>query len=267
MTRIIEGEPDERRRYLNLALAQAVPGYALALSEYDKALAQRNALLRQLAEHPGDPGQLRTWDELLAERGAAIILARIGAVQEIERLAARLHHRLTHAQEILRVIYQPAYDPLPQPNGQIALPMQTSLHRGGLSKEQIRLGFLQRLDSLHAEEIQRGVTTIGPHRDELRFLSNGVDLGDYGSRGQVRTALMSLKLAEMGWLKERTGHWPVLLLDEILAELDVQRRSDLLDTLGDCEQAVLTTTDLGLFAGEFVDTTTIWKVKEGRVEA
>jgi DNA replication and repair protein RecF len=267
MTRIIEGEPDERRRYLNLALAQAVPGYALALSEYEKALAQRNALLRQLAENAGDPGQLRTWDELLAERGAAIILARIGAVQEIERLAARLHHRLTHSQEILRVLYQPAFDPLPQPSGQFTLPIQTSVQRGGLNKEQIRLGFLQRLETLRGEEIQRGVTTIGPHRDELRFLSNGVDLGDFGSRGQVRTALMSLKLAEMGWLKERTGHWPVLLLDEILAELDLQRRADLLETLGDCEQAVLTTTDLGLFDGEFVSTTTIRRVKDGRVEA
>jgi DNA replication and repair protein RecF len=267
MTRIIDGEPDERRRYLNLALAQAVPGYALALSEYEKALSQRNALLRQLAENAGDPGQLRTWDELLAERGAVIIQARIGAVQEMERLAARLHHRLTHSQEILRVIYQPAFDPLPQPSGQFALPIQTSVQRGGLSKEQIRLGFLQRLETLRGEEIQRGVTTIGPHRDELRFLSNGVDLGDFGSRGQVRTALMSLKLAEMSWLKERTGHWPVLLLDEILAELDVQRRADLLETLGDCEQAVLTTTDLGLFAGEFVTNTTIRRVKEGRVEA
>ncbi len=265
MTRIIDGEPEERRRYLNLALAQAVPGYAQALSEYDKALAQRNALLRQLAEHGGDAGQLRTWDELLAERGALIIQARIAAVQEIERLAARLHHRLTHAQEVLRVVYQPAYDPL-APVGQYALPIQTGLQRGGYSREQIRQGFLQRLEALRGDEISRGVTTCGPHRDELRFMSNGVDLGDYGSRGQVRTTLMALKLAEMGWLKERTGQWPVLLLDEILAELDLQRRADLLETLSECEQAILTTTDLGQFAGPFVEQTTIWRVNEGRVE-
>jgi DNA replication and repair protein RecF len=265
MTRIIDGEPEERRRYLNLALGQAVPGYALALSEYDKALAQRNALLRQLAEHGGEAGQLRTWDELLAERGAVIIQARIAAVQELERLAARLHHRLTHTQEVLRVVYQPAYDPL-EPVGQYALPLQTGQQRGSFSREQIRQGFVRRLESLRSEEIARGVTTCGPHRDELRFLSNGVDLGDFGSRGQVRTALMALKLAEMGWLKERTGQWPVLLLDEILAELDLQRRADLLETLAECEQAILTTTDLGLFAGPFVEQTTIWQVKEGRVE-
>jgi DNA replication and repair protein RecF len=266
MTRIIDGEPEERRRYLNLALAQAQPGYAQALSEYEKALAQRNALLRLLAERGGDAGQLRTWDELLAERGALIIQARIAAVQEMERLAARLHHRLTHAQEVLRVVYQPAYDPLTPPAGQYALPIQTTLPRGGFSRDQIRLGFLQRLEALRSEEIARGVTTCGPHRDELRFLSNGVDLGDYGSRGQVRTALMALKLAEMAWLKERTGQWPVLLLDEILAELDLQRRADLLAALAECEQAILTTTDLGLFAGPFMDQTTIWQVIAGRVE-
>jgi DNA replication and repair protein RecF len=266
MTRIIEGDPDERRRYLNLALAQAAPGYAQTLSEYEKALTQRNALLRLLAERGGDPDQLRTWDELLAERGAAIIQARIGAVQEIERLAARLHHRLTHNQEVFRVVYQPAFDPMPQPEGQYSLPLQTHVQRHGLSKDQIRRRFLERLEALRTEEIARGVTTIGPHRDELRFLSNGMDLGDFGSRGQVRTALMSLKLAEMAWLKARTGQWPVLLLDEILAELDLQRRGDLLETLDDYEQAILTTTDLGLFASEFVESTTVWKINAGRVE-
>jgi DNA replication and repair protein RecF len=266
MTRIIDAEPEERRRYLNLALGQAVPGYALALSEYEKALAQRNALLRLLAERGGDPEQLRTWDELLAERGSTIIQARIGAIQEMERLAARLHHRLTHTREILRMIYQPAFDPMGQPEDQYALPIKTSVQRGSLTREQIRIGFLERLEALRADEISRGVTTIGPHRDEVRFLSNGIDLGDFGSRGQVRTALMSLKLAETAWLKERTGQWPVMLLDEILAELDVERRQDLLETLAECEQAVLTTTDLGLFADEFLTQTTIWKVKDGRIE-
>ena len=89
---------------------------------------------------------------------------------------------------------------------------------------------------MRGEEIARGMTTIGPHRDELRFLSNGIDLGDYGSRGQVRTALLSLKLAEAPWMQERTGQWPVMLLDEILAELDDHRRADLLAYLGECEQ-------------------------------
>ena len=119
MTRIIEGGPEERRRYLNLALAQATPGYAQALSDYSQALTQRNALLKQLFERGGDPDQLAYWDTLLADRGALIVHARIAAIQELEQLAARIHHRLTHSEEILRLVYQPAYDPLPAPAGAV----------------------------------------------------------------------------------------------------------------------------------------------------
>jgi DNA replication and repair protein RecF len=265
MTRIIEGAPEERRRYLNLALSQAIPGHAQNLSEYAQVLTQRNALLKQLAERGGDPDQLVYWDELLAQRGAAIIRDRVTAVDEIQFLATRIHHRLTHSQEVLRLYYQPAYDPVPQPEGQMGLPIQTVVDRNSFGQDQVRKGFVERLKGLHREEINRGVTTVGPHRDELRFISNGVDLGHYGSRGQVRTTLLSLKLAEVAWLKKKTGHWPVLLLDEILAELDIQRREDLLHTLGEYEQVLITTTDLKLFAEPFVSANTVWKVESGRV--
>ncbi len=265
MVRIIEGGPEERRRYLNLALSQTFPGYAQSLSEYTQALVQRNALLKQLAERGGDPEQLAYWDEILVGRGAQLILARIRAVQELERLAARIHHRLTRSSEVLRLVYQPSFDPLPRPAGQFALPIETPIDRSGLTLEQIRRGFCQRLKELRGEEIARGLTTSGPHRDELRFLSNGIDLGDYGSRGQVRTALLALKLAEMSWMKEKTGQWPVLLLDEILAELDVKRRADLLDALTESEQAMLTTTDLHLFNPDFAGQATLWRVQAGSV--
>jgi DNA replication and repair protein RecF len=265
MTRILEDGPEERRRYLNLALSQVQPGYAQALSEYSQALTQRNALLRQLAERGGDADQLAFWDEVIAKRGAQLILARIVAVQELEKHAARFHQRLTRSNEVLRLVYQPSYDPLPQPAGQYALPIQTAVDRSGVTLEQIRAGFSQALLALRAEEIARGVTTVGPHRDELRFLSNGVDMGDFGSRGQVRTTLLALKLAEVAWMKQRTGNWPVLLLDEILAELDLQRREDLLDVLAESEQAVLTTTDLHLFAPQFVSQATVWRVQAGAI--
>jgi DNA replication and repair protein RecF len=267
MTRILEGGPEERRRYLNLMLSQAMPAYAQALSEYAQALTQRNALLKQLAERGGDAEQLLYWDDLLAQRGALLIHARIAAVQTLEQLAARLHLRLSHSQEVLRLVYQPAYDPLPQPEGQYALPLATPVQRGGISREQIYQGFMQRLKEKRGEEIGRGMTTIGPHRDELRVLANGIDLGEYGSRGQVRTSLLSLKLAEVAWLKEQNGSWPVLLLDETLAELDIQRRADLLEALGDSDQALLTTTDLKLFSSQFVEMCAVWQVKAGRVEA
>ncbi len=267
MTRILEGGPEERRRYLNLALSQAMPGYAQALSEYAQALSQRNALLRQLGERNGDADQLCYWDELLAERGATLIHARIAAIDGLERLAMRIHHQLTNGAEVLRLVYRPAYDPLPQDEGQYRLPLQTPVQRVGIPHEQIRQGMMQRLKELRREEIARGVTTIGPHRDDLRFLGSGIDLGDYGSRGQIRTALMSLKLAEVNWLQEKTGQWPVLLLDEVLAELDSQRRADLLSYLGQVEQSIMTTTDLKLFAPPFVKECTVWEVMAGQVKA
>lgn len=265
MTQILEGGPEERRRYLNLTLSQIVPGYAQALTEYVQVLSQRNALLKQLAERGGDADQLTYWDTLLAQRGAFLIQARIRALGELERLSARIHDHLTEGKEVLRFVYRPGYDPAATRN-QYSLPIETSIDRGTFSLEQIRDGFLSRLHELRGEEIQRGVTTIGPHRDEVRFTANSVDLGDFGSRGQVRTALMALKLAEVAWMREKIGEWPVLLLDETLAELDVQRRADLLEALGECDQALLTTTDLKLFSEAFVRRCTVWQVQAGCVQ-
>ena len=126
-------------------------------------------------------------------------------------------------------------------------------------------GLREKLKATRAEEIARGATLSGPHRDEIRFVANGVDLGTYGSRGQARTAVLALKLAEMEWMRARTGEWPLLLLDEVLAELDVTRRRDLLSRLGSAEQCVLTTTDLNLFPLEFRDKARVWRVQNGRV--
>ena len=266
MLSIIDGAPEERRRYLNLALAQAQAGFPEVLAHYARTLSQRNALLKQIGEAGGDAEQLAYWDEELAASGAHIIYARIQAVQELERLAARIHHELTRGGEILRLEYQPAYDPLPQPRGQYALPLDAPVSRSGLSVEHIRQGFRQGLKAQRAEEIARGMTTIGPHRDEVRFLESGVDLGTYGSRGQVRTAMLALKLAEAAWIRARTGQAPVTLLDEVLAELDTQRREDLLARLGDGEQTLLTTTDMDLFTPDFVEQAALWRVGSGRID-
>ena len=266
MSQIIEGSPEERRRYLNLALAQSVPAYARVLSEYNQAITQRNALLKALYERGGNSDQLEVWDDALSRLGSQIILWRIEAIQRMDHLASRVHHELTHGTEILRLAYEPAYDPLPKPSGQLGFRIDTAVDRSGFALDEIQNGFSQRLRELRAEEITRGVTTIGPHRDELRFLANDYDLGNYGSRGQIRTALLSLKLAEVNWMKERTTEWPVILLDEVMAELDVQRRADLLKYVGESEQVLFTTTDLNLFAPEFVQKAEVWKVRGGKVE-
>ena len=265
MSQIIEGGPDERRRYLNLALAQAVPSYARVLSEYSQALTQRNALLKALSEGSGNSSQLEVWDEALVKFGAQIILWRIQAIQEIERLASRVHHELTRGAEILRLAYEPAYDPLPKPDGQLGLKLDTAIDRSSIELKEIQEGFLAKLKQIRGEEIARGVTTIGPHRDDLRFVINKADVSDYGSRGQIRTTLLALKLAEVEWMKERTGEYPVILLDEVMAELDGSRRADLLKYVTHEHQVLFTTTDLTLFASEFSEDAEIWDVQSGVV--
>ncbi len=251
MTRIIEGSPEDRRKFLNMALCQAIPGYAKALSEYSKIVTRRNALLKILAEQHGSPDQLTFWDDRLVETGSAMILARSLAVNQLENHAGRLHRRLTNGLEKFTIHYQPAIALEPSPE---------------LSEEAVRAAFRQSLQLARREEMARGVTVCGPHRDDLHFLCNNLDLGDFGSRGQVRTAMLSLKLAEVNWMKEQTGEWPVLLLDETLAELDLHRRADLQETLEECDQGILTTTDLHQFSESFMAECAIWRVTGGCVE-
>jgi len=258
MTRIIEGGPEERRRYLNLALAQVIPGYAKALSEYMQSLNQRNALLKQIAERNSDVSQLEYWDNLLTEKGSFLFHSRIKAIAEIESFANQIHRSLTNDQEILKFSYQLALDENfareCKPDNQI-------------SNSQLKEFFLKNLISKRREEILRGVTTIGPHRDELRFMVNDVDLGNFGSRGQIRTTMLAIKLGELEFMKNRTGEKPVLLLDETLAELDQNRRERLLLAISEGDQTFLTTTDLKLFPSEFTNHSTIWTIQQGIIQS
>jgi len=251
MTRIIEGSPEDRRRFLNMALCQAVPGYAKALSEYSKVITRRNALLKILAEQHGSPDQLNFWDERLVATGSEMILARALAVRQLENHAERLHRRLTNGLEKFSIRYQPA----------INLELTDEL-----TIDAVQSAFQHSLQQARREELARGVTVCGPHRDDLHFLCNDLDLGDFGSRGQVRTAMLSLKLAEVNWMKAQTGEWPVLLLDETLAELDLHRRADLQQTLEECDQGILTTTDLHQFSDAFMAECAVWRVTAGCVE-
>jgi len=155
---------------------------------------------------------------------------------------------------------------LPKPSGQLGLKLDTVIDRSSLDLNEIQEGFLARLKQIRSEEIARGVTTIGPHRDDLRFIINKADVSDYGSRGQLRTTLLALKLAEVEWMKDRTGEWPVILLDEVMAELDVNRRADLLKYVDKDQQVLFTTTDLNFFTPEFLEGSDIWDVKDGVVQ-
>jgi DNA replication and repair protein RecF len=252
MSRYIDNGPEERRRYLNLTLAQIVPGYADDLTRYTRGLTRRNALLKQLQEQGGDAGMLDYWDELLADCGSRLISARKMAVREISSMANPVHFTLTGMEENFSMQYLPALTQV-----EADLPGDTN---------ELHASYLARLRGNHRVDIARGTTSIGPHRDDLRFVVNGNNLADFGSRGQVRTALQSLKLGELQWMKERTGEMPVMLLDETLAELDEHRRAGLLESLAECEQVLLTTTDLDLFTPDFLRSGQIWQVRAGEIE-
>jgi DNA replication and repair protein RecF len=262
---LIEGAPSERRRYLDTALCQVDPAYAFALAEYGKVLSQRNALLKLLQEQRGPDSQLDFWDEKLSEHGALILAARAAALADLEKAAAALHRDLTAGLDTLRLAYHPAFDPAAAPEGQIGLPLEVPVHRVGIPAREIQAGLQDKLRATRAEEIARGMTLSGPHRDEIRFLVNGVDLGLYGSRGQARTAVLALKLAEVEWMRAKSGEWPILLLDEVLAELDARRRRDLLARVTLAEQCLMTTTDLNLFPPEFRSGVSVWRVSAGQV--
>ncbi len=267
MLQIATGSPQLRRHYLNLTLSQVDPQYTESLSDFNKALTQRNALLKQLSERSGDLDQLSYWDEKITQAGSYLMYARIQAIRDLGLLAASIHQELTRGEEILRLNYLPSYEPMPSPPGQIELPLDNPVDRSSIGLPDIQEGFREKLHSRRTDDINRGVTTLGPHRDDLQFISNGVNLGSFGSRGQVRTAMIAIKLAEVAWLKENTGHWPVLLLDEVLAELDDFRRQDLLDRLANTEQSLLTTTDLGLFSDDFQRSATKWVIHNGQLAA
>jgi DNA replication and repair protein RecF len=135
--------------------------------------------------------------------------------------------------------------------------------RPAVGHEDLRDGLRTTLRNTRSDDIARGLTLIGPHRDDFRIRASGIDLTTYGSRGQDRTAILALKLAEIEWIRQRTGEWPVLLLDEVLAELDASRRASLLGRIHSAEQAILTSADLGMFAEDFRSRATIWEISAG----
>lgn len=264
---VIEGPPSERRHHLDTVLCQADAAYAQTLAEYGKVLSQRNALLKQLHDRGSDGDQLAFWDERLTDLASTLIRSRALALEELQRIAARIHLDLTRGAETLRLHYQPSYDPVTLSHGQLGLDLEAQVDWTHLTRHAIRNGMRASLQRMRAEEIARGMTLTGPHRDDYVPYANGLDLRLYGSRGQNRTTMLTLKLSEVDWLQERTGKWPVLLLDEVLAELDPEHRGSLLARVHSVHQAILTAADLAMFSGDFQRQATLWRVSSGTVAA
>ena len=250
---VVEGPPADRRQQLDAAVSQADPAYARDLLEYWKVLTQRNSLLKQLQERSGNSEQLAFWDEKLCGRGAMLMSRRAEAVAELNHLAGPIHAHLSAGEEALELEYRPAFSPAEINTDESWAP------------EALKQGLRMELNRLRSEELARGVTLTGPQRDDLALTVNRLELRQYGSRGQNRTAMLAFKLAEAEWLHQRTGERPVLLLDEVLAELDPQRRADLLVHLAAAPQAVLTAADAAMFNDEFLRKSTIWKIQSGRL--
>jgi DNA replication and repair protein RecF len=264
---LVEGTPSDRRRFMDSTLSQVDRAYLEALTIYEKILPQRNALLRRIADNLADPRELTYWDEQLVTSGSLIIAHRQRFLRELEVNAQQAHHDLTARLETLTLQYQPSFMPTAEANGQLSFnTLGLDLHRD-LDPESIAPQFAEQLKTEQAEAINRGMTLSGPHRDELRLHINNRDAGLYGSRGQARTAVMALKLSELAWMRERIGEWPVLLLDEVIAELDASRRAYLLERIDGTSQTLLTTTELDIFSLSFQQRAAVWNVEDGRIEA
>lgn len=264
---LIEGSPTDRRRFMNTTLTQVDVDYLMALNEYDKLLPQRNALLKRIAEKRANPVELEFWDEQLASNGAIVIAGRQQFLRELEVKAQDTHHSLTGGRETLTLKYQPSILPTADNDSkQLSFDVLGLDLNRQLTAEQIKPQFLEHLKAEQKESIQRGVTLSGPHRDELRMFINERDCGLYGSRGQARTAVMALKFAELQWMRDQIGEYPLFLLDEVIAELDSKRRAFLLERLDATAQTLVTTTELDIFSDSFLDRAQIFNVINGQIE-
>ena len=273
---LVAGPPAGRRRYLDDTLCQVDGNYCTALERYTEALRQRNAALRHLRDDQGSLDQLSPFEEVLARQGVVISHGRRELVVALSQHAHRIHQQLTGGAEWLRIEYHPNFDPAAPPASEYQMGLGLQPYSGpppGVGAEGLVTAFREALLARRRDEIARGVTLTGPHRDELRFVAGSpaqgthqVDLGVYGSRGQQRTAVLSLKLAERAFLQARTGETPVLLLDEVLAELDETRRSYLLAQVDSVEQSLLTATDPRMFSLEFRERAALWEVRGGIVK-
>ena len=234
---LVKAGPDLRRRFLNQMLVQVEPGYARALSSLRRVLEQRNSLLKRIAAGEEAAEVLDAWNQELVTYGTEIARARARAVEELRPEAARSHAEIADGEE-LEIAYA-------GPPDDFALAVQKSLD----------------------DDLRRGVTTVGPHHDDLAISLAGREARSYASQGQQRTAVVSLKLAEAELVARRTGERPVLLLDDVLSELDAERRGALLGRVAGQGQVIITSAEAGPFPPDLITEARVWTVSAGRIEA
>ncbi len=246
--RLVDGSPEDRRRFLDRALCQIRPHYCQALMRYRKVITQRSALLKRIRDHQEDPRSMEYLDEKLTEWANLIIYERRRMVDALNQHVDALQGIISGGREHLQIVYRPSFSVDANWNTMEAL-------------EHYR----QQLRDVWRKEMNQGVCLLGPHRDDLEFVVNDVNMLTYGSRGQQRTAALSAKFAELAFMRAATGEEPILLLDDVFSELDASRREYLLRQVLEHEQTLITATDYSSFPEEILAQAHRYEVIAGEI--
>jgi len=242
---LIIGSPSLRRNLLDALVAQREPTAAAVMSTYQRTLTQRNSLLRRIREDEADRAELPYWTQVIIDNGARILDWRHETLAAMAAPLAEAHREIAPEETELRLRYSSNVEPGP----------------GEGNEEALR----RRLRETADKEIWNGATLVGPHRDDFAFTSDGRELTEFASRGQQRTAILALKLAELDVLTALDGRSPLLLLDDVFSELDPERRAHLVRRIGDLPQAIVTTTTPDDLDPALVAASTLWRVEPGTV--
>jgi DNA replication and repair protein RecF len=245
---LVDGSPEERRRFLDRGLCQMQPHYCQALQKYRKIVTQRSALLKRIRENQEDPRMLDFLDEKLTELATMITFERRRMVVSLNQHVDELQAIISGGREHLTIVYRPSFHIDP------AWDTMKTLQN-----------YRTQLLEARRKEIRQGVCLLGPHRDDLEFLVNGVNMLIYGSRGQQRTAALASKLGELAFMRSVTGEEPILLLDDVFSELDLLRREYLLRQVLQHEQVLITATDFASFPEEMLARAHRYHVVNGEV--
>ena len=234
---LIKGSPADRRRFIDLLISQINSAYLNSLQNYQFALKQRNELLKQIRSKQMSPDLLDPWDDILIAEGISIIQTRVRIFDQLKAYVQAKHAELTGDRENLELKYQPSPEKIGDAIEQVR--EDPSVPRPGVTGEVTEL--LRRgLQSSRSYDILRGMTSVGPHRDDFKLILEAQSAGAmyfqeakaFGSQGQQRTIALALKLGELELIRETTGKTPIVLLDDVFSELDEERSAFLFNLLG-----------------------------------
>lgn len=248
---LLRGTPQDRRDWLDAAISQIYPAYDDRLSKYNKIRIQKNNFLK---EYNQNETLLDVYNEQLTILGSNIIYLRKKFLKEIEKIAQEKHSAISESEK-LTIDYDCNF-----------LQKTDNLAKE-LEIEQISEWFKKKLEERKKDEIIRGQTLVGPHRDDIIFYINNQESTKFASQGQQRTVVLSLKLAELDIIAQKTGEPPILLLDDVLAELDDVRQNYLLKTIDNNTQTIITSVDTLLFDEKFLEGVMIYRVNEGTINS